>query len=110
MSENNMNNLDTTNETTVYKAFEENQNTIESAPLEQPEVVIADDTKKKQRTKKKENAAKAIIRIIITIVIIILGIFLILWAVAKAAKYETIGNMLVHMWGELDLMWKRIAE
>ncbi len=58
--------------------------------------------------KKKGNGARLLIRILVVVAIIVVGVFLILWIVSRAAKYEIIGAMLDHMFGELDLMWKRI--
>jgi t-SNARE complex subunit (syntaxin) len=63
----------------------------------------------KKDKKKKENAGKTALRIIIAIIVIVVGIFLVLFFVAKAAKYDSIGSMLSHMGGELGLMWERIT-
>ena len=63
----------------------------------------------KKRKKKKESGVKLLIRVLIVVAIIVLGSYLVLWLVAKASNYSSIGAMLQHMFGELDLMWKRIT-
>jgi flagellar basal body-associated protein FliL len=63
---------------------------------------------KKGKDKKKKSGAATILRVIISLIIIILGVILILFLVARAAKYENIAEMLNHMFVEMDLMWKRI--
>jgi len=65
--------------------------------------------KDKKRDKKKKEGHKTLIRVIIAIVIIVVGIFLILFFVAKAAKYDSIGSMLEHMGTHMGLMWERIS-
>jgi len=49
-----------------------------------------------------------IIKIVAAILIISVGTFLILYIVARAAKFESIGAMLQSMFIELELMWQRV--
>jgi len=65
-----------------------------------------DETPKKK--KKKRSLAITILRIVISLIIIAGGIYLILFLVARAAKYDTIAAMLNSMFIELELMWQRI--
>ncbi len=65
---------------------------------------------KQKNDKIAEEPGKLILRIVISILVIALGIFIILWCVAKAALYESIGDMLRHMWVEWNLMWARILD
>ncbi|MDL2253850.1 hypothetical protein LJC49_07245 [Ruminococcaceae bacterium OttesenSCG-928-I18] len=60
------------------------------------------------KKKNKEPVRKTVLRIVISLLVIALGIFLILFFVAKASLYDSIGSMLSHMFGELNLMWERI--
>jgi hypothetical protein len=65
--------------------------------------------KERNQKKDKEGAHKTLIRVIISIMVIVVGVFLILFFVAKAAKYDSIGAMLENMSTELSLMWQRIS-
>jgi len=58
--------------------------------------------------KKKGSLLWSIIRILISIVVIAVGVFIILYLVARYAKYDSISSMLQSMWIELGLMWQRI--
>jgi len=49
-----------------------------------------------------------IIRIVVSVIIIVLGVYLILYLVMRAAKYDSIQAMLQRMFVELELMWQRI--
>lgn len=62
-----------------------------------------------KKDKKREGVPKYLLRVIIALVILAVGIFLILFFVAKAARYDSIGAMLQHMGVELQLMWQRIT-
>lgn len=66
----------------------------------------ADGKKKKKKT--REGAHWTLVRILVAILILALGIFLILFFVAKASHFDSIGSMLQHMFIELGLMWQRI--
>jgi len=59
--------------------------------------------------KKNKSIVRTIIRIVVSILVIAIGIYLILWLVSRAAKYETISEMLQHMWEHLQIMWERIT-
>ncbi|MDL2294723.1 hypothetical protein LJC60_08900 [Ruminococcaceae bacterium OttesenSCG-928-D13] len=72
-----------------------------------PGQAATDGGKKKQ--KGKEGAGKTLIRVLITLLIIAVGIFLVLFLVAKAGRFDSIGSMLQHMFTELSLMWQRIS-
>ena len=74
-------------------------------PVKQPETASLEEKKARQL---KEKNSKRLIRVLITIVVIIVGVFLILWLIAKAANYNTVADMVNVMLGELDLMWTRI--
>ena len=50
----------------------------------------------------------SIIRFLICIVIIAVGVFFILYIIARAAKYDSISSMLQNMLIELELMWQRV--
>ena len=69
-----------------------------------------DDQDEKQSLIKKVKASFwwTIIRTVIALVIIAIGVYLILYLVARAAKYETISAMLQSMFIELELMWQRV--
>ncbi len=59
--------------------------------------------------KNGEEPMKRILRIVISILIIALGIFIILWAVAKASLFGSIGEMLRRMGTDLQVMFARIT-
>jgi hypothetical protein len=60
------------------------------------------------KRKRKRHPVKSLLRILIALVVIAAGIFLILFAVAYFAKYDSIPAMLESMRAELALMWQRI--
>jgi uncharacterized membrane protein len=60
------------------------------------------------KRKRKRHPVKSLLRILIALIIIAGGIYLILFAVAYFAKYDSIAAMLESMRVELDLMWQRI--
>jgi len=62
----------------------------------------------KKFKKKRSGFAVTLIRIIISLLLIAGGIYLILFLVARAAKYDSIQAMLQSMFIELELMWQRI--
>ena len=62
----------------------------------------------KKKKKKKRSAVVTLIRIVVSLVIITVGIYLILFFVARAAKYDSIQAMVQSMLVELELMWQRI--
>jgi len=66
------------------------------------------DEKKSLSKKFKESFWWTLIRIVIALIIIAVGTYLILYLVARAAKYDTIAAMLSSMLVELELMWQRI--
>lgn len=68
----------------------------------------AEVSPKEKKKKKKEPGRKLALRIIISVVVIALGIYLILYLVARAAMYDSIGSMLQHMFNELSIMVERI--
>ncbi len=86
--------------------MDEAQNQVQPA-AQTPEAIAAgqNDT----NGKKLPKWAKTLIRVVIILAIIALGIFLILFFVAKASRYDSIGSMLQHMFTELWLMWQRIT-
>ena len=61
------------------------------------------------KDKKGEEPMKRVLRIVISILIIALGIFIILWAVAKASLFGSIGEMLRRMGTDLQVMFARIT-
>jgi len=63
---------------------------------------------KAKKKKKKRRPVSALLRIVISLIIIAAGIYLILFLVARAAKYDSIPAMLQRMIVELELMWQRI--
>jgi len=50
----------------------------------------------------------SIIRFLICIVIIAVGVYVILYIIARGAKYDSISSMLQSMFIELELMWQRV--
>jgi len=75
--------------------------------------ILSDEHTQADKPEKKENEKKRrililIIKIVVVILLIAIGTFLILFIVARAAKYETIGAMLQSMLIELELMWQRV--
>ena len=62
----------------------------------------------KNKIKTKEPIYKTILRIAFTLAVVIIGIFLILYFVAKAARFDSLVVMLKHMLAELTLIWERI--
>ncbi len=75
---------------------------VKQVELEQVEAEQAPEKPRKKRDK------KTVLRVIIALVIITVGIFLILFLVAKAARFDSVGSMLEHMGTELSVMWQRI--
>ena len=69
---------------------------------------IDSDGDKPKKKKKKRRPIVTLLRIVLSLVLIAVGIFLILWLVARAAKYDSIPAMLQRMFVELELMWQRI--
>jgi len=61
-----------------------------------------------RKKKRKRHPLISLLRIVIALIIIAVGIYLILFIVAYAAKYDSISAMLESMRVELDLMWQRI--
>ena len=61
-----------------------------------------------EHEKIKETQRKKLIRVLLYLVIIVGGIFAVLFLISRAALYDSIGSMLSHMWGELQLMGERI--
>lgn len=61
-----------------------------------------------KKKKKQRGALGTILRIVIAVVILVVGVFIILFIVAKASHFDSIGTMLQHMFTELGLMWQRI--
>ena len=57
----------------------------------------------------KESKKKFWLRVLIYVVVIVVLVFLVLFLISRAALYDSIGHMLRHMWGELQLMGERIA-
>ena len=57
----------------------------------------------------KESKKKFWLRVLIYVVVIVVLVFLVLFLISRAALYASIGDMLRHMWGELQLMGERIA-
>jgi len=66
------------------------------------------DNDSQETDKKQRNMFMLLIRIIVTILIIAAGTLLILYIVARAAKYESIGVMIQSMLIELELMRQRV--
>ena len=64
--------------------------------------------KPSKKRKRKKHIGMTLLRLIIALFVIAVGVYLILYIVAYAAKYETIGAMLESMNIELSLMWQRI--
>jgi len=58
--------------------------------------------------KKKSSLLMLLIRTVIALAVIAVGIYIILYLVARAAKYDSIAAMLDSMFVELGLMWQRI--
>jgi len=50
----------------------------------------------------------SVIRFLICIIIIAVGVYVILYIIARAAKYDSISSMLQSMFIELELMWQRV--
>ena len=69
---------------------------------------VRTDSAEKPKKKNKEPGHKTLLRVIISILIVAVGIYLILFLVARAAMYDSIGSMLQHMFVELSVMWQRI--
>jgi len=67
-----------------------------------------DSDKPAKKKKKKRKPIITLLRIVISLILIAAGIYLILFLVAKAAKYDSIPAMLQRMFVELELMWQRI--
>jgi len=61
-----------------------------------------------KKRKRKRHIGITLLRLVIALIVIAVGIYLILYIVAYAARYESIGAMLEHMNIELSLMWQRI--
>jgi len=106
---------DNTNEVVeaeVVKPVEEAK-PVEQKPEPKPEAKKDDAAgdfvrSAKRRNKRKRSPLMSLLRLVIALIIIAVGVFGILYIVALAAKYPTIGAMLDSMWVELELMWQRI--
>lgn len=85
----------------------------QSLPQNDQEVIEAREQtaepEEQKKEKKKKDGLKTLLKVIIAIVVIVVGIYLILFFVAKAAKYDSIGSMLEHMGTHMGLMWERIS-
>jgi len=89
----------------------EPQPEAKAAPQPEAQADAAPAAKKKPsgKRKQKRHPIKSLLRILIALVIIAAGIYLILFAVAYFAKYDSIAAMLESMRAELSLMWQRIS-
>lgn len=92
------------NQTTATEHPAAGRNALDE-PVQQDSPAPAPPKKKRRG---KESGLKTFLRILITLAVIALGIFLILFVVAKAGRFDSIGSMLRHMGVELSLMWQRI--
>ena len=63
-----------------------------------------------KKKRKKQSAGIAILRTVLVLLIIAVGVFGVLYIVAKASAHESLGAMLRHMQQELSLMWQRITK
>jgi hypothetical protein len=61
-----------------------------------------------KKSKRKRHPIKSLLRILLALVLIAGGIYLILFIVAYASRYDSIASMLERMFDELSLMWQRI--
>lgn len=59
---------------------------------------------------RKEHTKFWLLRLIIGILIIVVGVWLVLWIIARASLYSSIGDMLQHMFQHMDIMWKRVLQ
>lgn len=80
---------------------------LPAAEEENDETAVAAEEKKAKRN--KESVGKVVLRVVISIAIIVVCIIIVLLIVAKASHYDSVGSMLNHMFGELQLMWQRIT-
>jgi len=87
---------------------EENNNIPEGFPTPAQQIENNKEEKPLAKRKKKRSFLVTLIRIVVSLVLIAIGIYLILFLVARAAKYDSIPAMLQSMFIELELMWQRI--
>jgi len=81
---------------------------LPTQPMDEKTIDNIQDEKESLTKKVKASFWWTVIRTLIALIIIAVGIYLILYLVARAAKYETISAMLQSMFIELELMWQRI--
>jgi len=86
---------------------DENVQDVQQTSLQTEEQKHNDIPQEKDKVK-KQNIIMLIIKIVIAVIVIAVGTFLILYIVARAAKYESIGAMLQSMLIELEIMWQRV--
>jgi len=87
---------------------EQTNNVPEGFPTLAQQVENTQEEKPAGKRKKKRSVLVTLIRIIVSVLIIAVGIYVILYLVARAAKYDSIPAMIRSMLVELDLMWQRI--
>ena len=76
---------------------------------EQDEIQNLNENEIEEPKPVKESRKRFWLRVLIYVVVIVVLIFLVLFLISRAALYDSIGHMLRHMWGELQLMGERIA-
>ena len=80
----------------------------EDPPKEDPPKKDSPKKDPPKKRKQKRHPIKSLLRILLALIIIAAGIYLILFIVAYASRYDSIGSMLDRMFEELSLMWQRI--
>ena len=81
---------------------------LEAQPMDEKTYEDIHEEKESLVKKVKASFWWTIIRTLIALIIIAVGVYLVLYLVARAAKYETISAMLQSMYIELQLMWQRV--
>jgi len=71
--------------------------------------VHARSADKRSRGKARKTVLATLFRVIISLIVIVIGVYLVLYVVSVAARFESISAMLQSMRIELDLMWQRIV-
>lgn len=81
----------------------------EASPAKTPAAPAQTSAATAAKKIKKEKPRNTLLRILISLVVLALGVYLILFVVAKAGRFDSIGSMLQHMSVEVSLMWQRIT-
>lgn len=79
-----------------------------SPPETDGEAAQEKEPKRAKKARNRESWGKTLLRVLASLLVIVLGVWLVLYLVARAAAYPTVLAMLADMWAALQLAWQRI--